>query len=181
LRIGIVGASNAGKEVIKILAPFGCEIVLADPYISPIEAENLKVKLLSLDELISTSDVVSLHAPPVESARHIINSRTAPMLKDGALFINTARGRLVDEKALIKELEKGRIFACIDVTDPEPPAADHPFRRLDNVVLTPHIAGGHTVNGRHMLGANSIKEVYNYLTRGLISYEIRREMLDTMA
>ena len=181
LRVGIVGASNVGREVIKILQPFKCEIVLSDPYISPIEAANLGIKLLGLDELLSTSDVVTLHAPPVESARHIINSRTAPMLKDGALFINTARGMLVEENSLIKELETGRIFACIDVTDPEPPAPDHPFRKLENVILTPHIAGGHTVNGRYMLGDNSVKEVFNYLTKGLLKYDINREMLDLMA
>ncbi|MCL2479865.1 MAG: hydroxyacid dehydrogenase, partial [Treponema sp.] len=181
LRVGVIGASNVGREVIKILAPFRCEIVLSDPYISPMEAANLGVKLISLDELISTSDVVTIHAPPVESARHIINARTAPMLKDGALFINTARGMSVDENALIKELQTGRIFACIDVTDPEPPAPDHPFRKLENVILTPHIAGGHTVNGRHMLGENSIREVYNFLTKGLIRYDIRKEMLDLMA
>jgi len=181
LRVGIVGASNVGKETIKILAPFKCEIVLSDPYISPIEAASLGVKLIGLEELLSTSDVISLHVPPVESGRHIINSRTAPMIKDGALFINTARGMSVDENALIKELQTGRIFACIDVTDPEPPSADHQFRKLDNVILTPHVAGGHTVNGRHMLGDNSVKEIYNFLTKGLIKYEIRKEMLSLMA
>ncbi|MCL2831949.1 MAG: hydroxyacid dehydrogenase [Treponema sp.] len=181
LRVGVIGASHVGKEVIKILLPFKCEVVLSDPYISPIEAGNLGVKLMSLDELITTSDVVTLHAPPAETARHIINSRNAPMFKDGALFINTARGMSVDENALIKELQTGRIFACIDVTDPEPPAPDHPFRKLDNVILTPHVAGGHTVNGRHMLGDNSVREVYNFLTKGLIKYDIRREMLELMA
>ena len=181
LRVGIIGASNVGKEVIKILALFGCELVLTDPYISPIEARELGINIVSLEELLSTSDVVSLHAPPVESCRHLINSHTAPMMKDGALLINTARGMLVDENALIKELEKGRIFACIDVTDPEPPAPDHPFRRLDNVILTPHVAGGHTIEGRWRLGTNSIQEIYSYLTRGLIKYEVRQEMLDPMA
>ena len=181
LQVGVAGASHAGREVIKILKPFKCEIVLSDPYISPIEAKELGVKLVSLEELISGSDVVTLHAPPVESARHLINSRTAPMFKDGALFINTARGMLVDEKALVRELETGRIFACIDVTDPEPPAPDHPFRKLENVILTPHIAGGSTFNGRQMLGDNSIREVYNYLTKGLIKYDIKEEMLDLMA
>jgi phosphoglycerate dehydrogenase-like enzyme len=119
--------------------------------------------------------------PATEECRHIINEKNAPLIKDGALFVNTARGMLVEEAALIKELQSGRIFACLDVTDPEPPAADHPFRKLGNVILTPHLAGGHTVNGRHMLGRNSIIEVYNYLTRGLLKYEIRKEMLEHMA
>lgn len=181
LQVGIIGGSSVGREVIKILKPFGCTIKLYDPYISQIEAAILGVDLIGLDELISTSDVLTLHAPPTETCRHIINERNAPLIKDGALFINTARGMLVDEAALIKELKSGRIFACIDVTDPEPPSADHPFRTLNNVVLTPHIAGGHTINGRHMLGSNSIREIYNYLTKGLLSFEIRCEMLDHMA
>jgi phosphoglycerate dehydrogenase-like enzyme len=181
LQVGIIGGSNVGREVIKILKPFNCSIKLYDPFVSPIEADMLGVQLLGLEELIKTSDVLTLHAPAVEEARHIINEKTAPLIKDGAIFVNTARGMLVDEAALIKELQTGRIFACIDVTDPEPPAVDHPFRSLPNVILTPHIAGGHTVNGRHMLGRNSIKEVYNYLKRGLLQYEVREQMLDYMA
>ena len=181
LHVGIVGASNVGREVIKILRPFGCDIALYDPYVSPIDARALGVTLMGLDELIAVCDVVSLHAPALEGCRHMINNGNAPLFKDGALFINTARGMLVDEPALIKELETGRIFACIDVTDPEPPDASHPFRKLDNVILTPHIAGGHTVNGRLILGENIINETYNYLTKGLLRYEVRREMLDLMA
>jgi len=181
LQVGVVGGSHVGREVIKILKPFGCVIKLSDPYMSPLQAADLGVELIGLNDLIATSDVITLHTPAADDCRHIINKENAPLIKAGALFINTARGMLVDEDALIKELKTGRFFACIDVTDPEPPALDHPFRRLENVILTPHIAGGHTVNGRLMLGHNSIKEVYNYLNRGLISYEVRREMLEHMA
>ena len=181
LQLGIVGGSHVGKEVVKRLKPFGCVIKMYDPYISPIEASELGVTLTGLDDLISTSDIISLHAPGVEECRHLINADNAPLMKDGALFINTARGILVDEAALIKELETGRIFACIDVTDPEPPAKDHPFRVLENVVLTPHIAGGHTVNGRKALGRATIKKVYNYLHKGMLEHEVKPEMMDHMA
>lgn len=181
LTVGVVGASMVGREVIKLIRPFGCRILLADPYVSPMEERALGVRRVELCDLLRESDVVSLHAPANEDCRHLINARTAPLIKDGALFINTARGLLVDEAALIKELTTGRIFACIDVTDPEPPAADHPFRKLPNVILTPHIAGGHTQNGRKMLGRNAILEVYNYLTRGLLANEVRPEMLKHMA
>ena len=85
------------------------------------------------------------------------------------------------EKAYWLNPKTGRFFACLDVTRPEPPARDHPLRGLPNVVMTPHIAGGHTVNGRMMLGRNAVKEVCNYLVKGLISYEVRGEMLDHMA
>ena len=82
---------------------------------------------------------------------------------------------------MVKELATGRIFACIDVTDPEPPAPDHPFRSLPNVVLTSHVAGGHAANGRKRLGANAVIQVHNCLVKGLLKYEIRPEMLEHMA
>jgi len=182
LQVGVVGASKVGQEVIKALKPFDCIINLYDPMVSPMEAEMLGVKLFpNLDDMLPLCDVITLHAPPVESCRHLINKNNAPLIKDGALFVNTARGMLVDEAALIKELETGRIFACIDVTDPEPPVEDHPFRKLENVVLTPHIAGGHTENGRKRLGRCAIMEIYNYLSRGILLREVRQEMLKGMA
>ena len=181
LQVGLIGGSHVGKEVVKILKPFGCSLKMYDPYVSLIEAAELGVTMMELNDLISTSDVISLHVPGIEECRHIINAENAPLMKDGALFINTARGINVDEDALIKELKTGRIFACIDVTNPEPPTKDHPFRVLENVVLTPHIAGGHTINGRKSLGKNAIKKVYNYLIKGLLEHEIRPEMMDYIA
>lgn len=181
MTVGIVGCSLVGKEVIKILRPFRPRLKIWDPYLSPLEAEMLNIEQVSLEELIRTSDVLTLHAPANPDCRHILNGQNIPLMKDGALLINTARGLLIDEAALVKELQTGRIFACLDVTDPEPPAPDHPFRTLPNVVMTPHTAGGHTLNGRKMLGRNAIKEVYNYLIKGLIAYEVRGEMLEHMA
>lgn len=181
LTVGLVGASLVGKETIRILKPFRCRIIVDDPYMSPLEAERLGVEKVELDTLVATSDVISLHAPANPDCRHLLNARNIPTIKDGALVINTARGLLIDEAALIPELQSGRIMACIDVTDPEPPAADHPFRTLSNVILTPHIAGGHTANGRKMLGRNVIIETFNYQCKGLLNYEVRQEMFSHMA
>ncbi|NMA08679.1 MAG: hydroxyacid dehydrogenase [Clostridiales bacterium] len=181
LNIGLVGLSLVCREVIKVFKPYDCPIYVYDPFASPIEMRELGVSYLPLDELIATSDILSLHAPANEDCRHMLNARNLPLLKDGALFINTARGMLIDEPALIRELQTGRIFACIDVTDPEPPRADHPFRTLPNVVLTSHVAGGHSANGRKKLGAAVIRRTYDYLTRGLLENEVRREMLTHMA
>ena len=181
MNVGIVGCSLVGKEVIKILRPFNCHLRVWDPYLSPLEAEMLHVEKMELDELIATSDVLTMHAPANPDCKNILNAKNIPLIKDGALLVNTARGLEIEEEALIKELKTGRFFACLDVTNPEPPAADNPLRGMDNVVLTPHIAGGHTIQGRKMLGRNAIKEVYNYLTKGLIAYEVRGEMLEHMA
>jgi len=181
LDIGLIGLSYVCREVIAILKPFDVNIKVWDPYACELEARKLGVTLTSLEDLLSTCDVVSVHAPANEDCRHILNAANLPLMRDGTLFINTARGMIVDEPALIKELETGRIFACIDVTDPEPPRADHPFRTLDNVVLTSHVAGGHTSNGRRMLGANTILQLCNYLTKGFVEYVVREEQLEHMA
>lgn len=181
LNVGLVGASLVGREVVKILKPFRCNILMSDPYLSPLEAEDMGVKRMALDEMIAASDVLSLHAPANEDCRHLLNARNLPLLKDGALLINTARGMLIDEEALIKELQTGRITACLDVTDPEPPAADSPLRTLPNVILMPHMAGGHTVNGRRMMGRNVITEIYNFLIKGKLQTEVHGDMLDHMA
>lgn len=181
LTVGLVGCSLIGKEVIRLLTPFRCRVMIADPYLSTMEARRLGVELVPLHEMIPQCDVLSLHAPANEDCRHMLNAKNIPLMKDGCLLINTARGMLIDEAALIEELKTGRISACLDVTDPEPPAADHPFRGMDNVVLLPHIAGGHTLNGRHMMGENILIEIYNYFTKGLLRFDIRQDMLEHMA
>ena len=141
--LGIVGASCVGREMVRLCKHLALEtILLSDPYVSPEEAAEMGCVKVELDELMRRSDVVSLHTPAIESCRHIINAENLALLRDGAIFINTARGMCVDEAALIAELERGRLVACLDVTDPEPPEPDSPFYRLSNCILTPHIAGG---------------------------------------
>lgn len=181
LNVGLVGASLVGKATARLLAPFRCNLLMADPYLSKLEAERMGVRLMPLDEMIPLCDVLSLHAPANPDCRHMLNAANIPTMKDGCLLVNTARGMLVDEAALVRELRTGRIAACLDVTDPEPPATDHPFRTMENVVLLPHMAGGHTVNGRRMMGQNVIIEVYNFFAKGLLQYDIREEMLPHMA
>lgn len=182
LNVGIVGASNVGKCVAEILRPFRCNLMVWDPYLCPIEAKMLDLKLVEdLDELIRASDVLTLHAPANPDCEKLLHSGNISLIRDGALLVNTARGLLVDEQALVEELKKQRFTACLDVTNPEPPSPDHPFRSLPNVILTPHVAGGHTVNCRKKMGANTVKEVYNYLTKGLLSFNIIGEQLTHMA
>ncbi|GIV67798.1 hydroxyacid dehydrogenase [Caldilinea sp.] len=139
--IGIVGASNVGRRVIELLRPFHASILLYDPYVNETEAARLGVTKVELAELARRADVISLHAPALPSTRHMIDRSLLHLMKDDAVLINTARGALIDEEALVEELAKGRFFAFLDVTDPEPPAPDSPLRRLPNVVVTPHLAG----------------------------------------
>lgn len=140
--LGIVGASHVGRHMIRLCQTLELEaILLSDPYVTDAEARELGTEKVDLDELMRRSDVVSLHTPATKECRHIINAERLAMMKDHAIFINTARGMCVDEQALLAELQQGRIWACLDVTFPEPPVTGSPFYALPNCVLTPHIAG----------------------------------------
>lgn len=139
--IGIVSASFVGRSVIGLLASYPCDVLLYDPYVSGGEAAAMGASLVELDELFGRADIVSLHAPDLPELRCLVDARRLGLLRDGAWFINTARGALVDEDALVRELAGGRISACLDVTDPEPPAPSNRLLQLPNVVVTPHIAG----------------------------------------
>jgi len=140
-RIGIVGASRIGRRVAELLRPFDFEVLIHDPYLAPGEAAALGARLAALDELMAYCDVVSLHAPVTDETRGMINRRRLALLRDGAVLINTARGVIVDQEALIDETRSGRIDAVLDVTEPDTLPADSPLYDIANVFLTPHIAG----------------------------------------
>ena len=141
-RIGIVGASLVGRAVIDLLRPFDVSVFVYDPYLDHDGADALGVNLVEdLDELCASVDVLSLHAPDIPPTRGMIGARQLANLRDGAVFINTARPALVDQDALVAELRRGRIAAILDVTEPEPLPREHPLLALPNVFVTPHIAG----------------------------------------
>ena len=139
--IGIVGASHVGRLVIDYLKPFDLRVLLYDPYVTPLAARELGATKVGLSELLSGSDVVSLHAPLLKDTQHMIGARELSLMRDHSTLINTARGRLIEQDALLAELGKGRLFAVLDTTDPEVLPPDSPFYQLPNVFLTPHIAG----------------------------------------
>lgn len=156
--LGVIGASNTGRKLMELIRPFDFSVLLADPTIGSTEAEELGARLVDLDELLTGSDIVSLHAPVLPSTIGMIGSHQLDLMRDGATFINTARGALVDHAALRRALRNGRIRAVLDVTDPEPlPEADE-LRHLPNVVLTPHVAGSQG-NENLRLGQFAIDEI----------------------
>lgn len=177
--VGIIGASNVGRHVIALLRPFEVEVLCHDPYLAIQEAADLGVALVELDDLLVRSHVVSLHAPATESTWHMLNKDRLSIMRDDAIVINTARGSLIDEQALIAELSKGRFFAFLDVTDPEPPADDSPLRRLENVVLTPHVAG--CIENCHRMGEMAVEELRRFFAGEPPIYAITRDMLDRTA
>lgn len=141
--IGIIGAGHIGRTVIKLLSGFDAEIIYYDAYRLNEELEaQLKLTYVSLEELLRRSDVISLHCPLLESTRHMINKETLAMMKPSAVLVNTSRGPLIDEAALLEALENHVIAAAgIDVYEQEPVAKDNPLLKLENLITTPHIAG----------------------------------------
>jgi len=172
--VGIIGASNVGRHVIKFLQAFAVHVLVYDPFITTEEAAALGAQKVELDELLRRSDIVSLHAPAKPETHHMLDAGRLALMKDDALLINTARGSLIDEPALINELSRGRFFAFLDVTDPEPPAADSPLRRLENVVVMPHIAGCIENCGR--MGELAVEELRRFFAGEPALYPIRPEM-----
>ncbi|MEV5438758.1 hydroxyacid dehydrogenase [Streptomyces sp. NPDC052682] len=140
-RVGVIGASRIGRRVLDLLRPFDLRPALTDPYVDEATAAALGVPLLPLDDLLRTSDIVTVHAPETPETHHLIGRRELALMPDGAVLINTARGALVDHDALAGELRTGRLTAILDVTDPEPLPADSPLYDLPNAFITPHLAG----------------------------------------
>ena len=164
-RVGLIGASRIGRLVIEWLRPTAFEVVVHDPYLSAAEADRLGVGAVGLDELVSTSDIVSVHAPDLPETHHLLDAGRIGMLKPGATLINTARAALIDHQALLARLRRGDLFAILDLIDPEPLPADSPWWDLPNVILTPHIAGSLGTE-LHRLADTALEELAR-LTNGL--------------
>ncbi|MFG1807715.1 hydroxyacid dehydrogenase [Streptomyces sp. NPDC049040] len=140
--IGVVGFSRVGRRVVELLGLMDAvNCLVADPYADAEEVAAAGATLVTLDDLLPQADVLSLHAPELKETLHLIGAEQLSLLPDHATVINTARGSLIDSAALAAECESGRLFAILDVTDPEPLPLDHPLRRLARVMITPHIAG----------------------------------------
>ncbi|MBI2504582.1 MAG: hydroxyacid dehydrogenase [Candidatus Latescibacteria bacterium] len=149
--LGMVSASTVGREVIRLLQPFDVQILVCDPFLSDWDAGRLGVQQVELDEVFRRADMVTVHAPKIPQTFHLIGAPQLRLLRDGAVFINTSRGSVLDHQALLAEARTGRILVQLDVTDPEPLPADHPLRNLSNVVITPHTSGAGQY-GYHRIG-----------------------------
>ena len=143
LVVGVIGYGNIGRRVVKLLRAFGTKVLVCDPYVQ-LDAEDLNagVELVSLGRLLESSDVVSLHPRVTSETQGMMNDDTFGQMKEGAIFINTARGPLVDYAALNRALDSGYLAAAmLDTFDIEPVPEDWPLLEQPNLTLTPHIAG----------------------------------------
>ncbi|MBN1459070.1 MAG: hydroxyacid dehydrogenase [Armatimonadetes bacterium] len=140
-RVGLVGLGRISWELVRLLQPFKCEIAAYSRHADPEVASTRGVSLMGLDELLSSCHIVFTLAAVRPDTVKMIDRKRLASLPDGAVIVNVARGALIDEDALVDELRSGRIWAGLDVTEPEPPAADSPLRALPNVLLSPHVGG----------------------------------------
>ncbi|WEK05013.1 MAG: hydroxyacid dehydrogenase [Candidatus Devosia phytovorans] len=178
--VGLVGASRIGRKVAKMLEGFDFTVLVHDPFVRQGDPVLAQAELVDLDTLMARSDVVSVHAPSLPSTMGMIGVRQFALMQDGAAFINTARGALVDEAALIAALQSGRIHAVIDVTDPEIPEAGSPLYSLPNVFLTPHVAGAVGME-RLRLGELAVDEVERFVAGQRMEFEIEPALLERLA
>ncbi|WP_460452521.1 hydroxyacid dehydrogenase [Alsobacter sp. SYSU BS001988] len=171
--VGIVGASRTGRHLIRLLSGFDINILLADPYADPAEFAGGPVSLVGLGAVAAQSDVISLHAPLTAETRGMIDAVFLTRMKAGATLINTGRGGLVDQEALVDALRAGRISAILDVTEPEPLPPESPLLKLPNVFVTPHVAGA---AGRETqrLADLAVEEVARFSKGEPLAHEVTR-------
>ncbi len=158
--LGLLGLGRAGRAVVPKALGLGLKVVGSDPLTNPEMARSLNIELVSQDQLLAQSDIVSLHLPATKETANLINRQTLQQMKPGSVLINTSRGALVDEEALAEALAQGHLLgAGLDVFQVEPPPPDHPLLQLDNVLLSPHVAG---------LDLESLTEMSNMAAQSIV-------------
>jgi len=152
--VGLFGFGNIAKFVAKRLSGFDVNIIYHNrTRLDPAIEQQFNVRYVDFDTLLAQSDILSLHAPLTEQTRHLFNAQTFNKMKRGAMLINTARGELIDEAALVDALRSGQLSSAgLDTFEGEPPRADHPLFQMDQVVATPHSAGSVYDNVPYIVG-----------------------------
>lgn len=179
-KVGLLGMGYVGRRSAKLFQGVGAEVWIYDPYVSAQAAQEMGVKKVELDELLSQCPVISVHLPITEETHHMLGARELALIQDGAVFVNTARSWVVDQEAMIEELSSGRFWAALDVFDTEPLPLDHPLRSLDNVLITPHVAGA-TRDSLYGLCSEMLAEIKRLFNGEPLKYNITKERLATMA
>lgn len=177
--VGIVSASSTARAFIDLLQPFGVHIRVYDPFLSPVAAEQLGVVSVSLEDVMQCP-IISVHAPSLPETKGLLTAELLRLIPDGAIFINSSRGAVLDEAALTAELATGRFVAALDVLQQEPPQPDHPLFGLGHVLLTPHIAGM-TVEGCLSLMEEVLQDVLRAERGETTRYEIKAQAWAVMA
>jgi D-3-phosphoglycerate dehydrogenase len=176
--LGILGLGRIGGEVARRALGFRMQVLAYDPYLTRAAAERLGVASVELDELLGRSDFITIHTPLTGDTRHLIGEAELARMKPGVRLINCARGGIIDEAALARALESGHVGgAGIDVFETEPPPADHPLLRFEQVVLTPHL-GAATDEAQSAVALAIADQVADVLVRGVVSNAVNLPAMD---
>ncbi|MCL2057367.1 MAG: hydroxyacid dehydrogenase [Oscillospiraceae bacterium] len=174
-KVGLVGLGAVSRNLIPMLAAFGCRVVVHCEYASDEELERLNTtRAQSLEELFSSCDIVSLHLARTRETYHTVGKKLLGLMPDGALLVNTARGSVVNERELAEILAAGRIHAVLDVFEEEPLPADSPLKGLENVILIPHMAGP-TADRREKVTLALIEDMKRFLAGKPLKHAIDME------
>lgn len=180
IKVGVISGGFVGRHMVKLLQNFHVDVLLYDPFLTKEQVSEIGAEKVDLNELLSQCDVISIHAPGIPQTENMLNADNLPLIKDGAVLINTARGAIINEEALINELKKNRFKACLDVTCVEPPEKENPLRNMDNVILTPHIAGTAT-NGLKRVALHVCDEIERLVNGEKMRTEVNLDNLSKLA
>ena len=180
--IGLISYGAIAKNLVRLLSVFRVKVYVYD--IKPLPAEDVArygLHQASMEQIFSECDIISVHTPLFDATHHLIGQPLLSRIREGALFINTSRGAVIDQKALEQELADGRFRAVLDVYEKEPPSSTCPLYDLPNVMMMPHM-GGPTIDLRAFITETLLREAEAYLREGApIPSEITREMSLTMS
>jgi len=170
--VGILGLGAIGKKLALRLVGFNCHIIAYDPYADSDFAREHHVQLVDQEKLITSSDFISLHLPVLDSTHGMVDDTFFHSMKDGAILINTSRGEIIDEKALIRSLQSGKLGgAGLDAFTKEPPDASNPLLSMPNVVCTPHL-GAHSDSATNAMGKMAMEECLAVLEGKIPKYQV---------
>jgi phosphoglycerate dehydrogenase-like enzyme len=179
-RIGVVGAGGVGRIFIGLARALGAEVWVYDPYLPDAVATGIGARKAELNELMGSCPIVVIHAPVTPETHHLIGAEQLALMPDNGYVVNTARSWIVDQDALLAELQSGRLRAALDVYDTEPLPLDHPFRSLPNVILTPHVAGA-TLQSRYRQGDCVVRDLTNAFAGQALAHEVTLERYAILA
>ncbi len=176
--LGVCGMGRIGSEVAKRALAFGMKVLAYDPFLTHSRAESLGVEMADLDKLCRNADYITVHMPMTDETRHMIDSAAIAKMKDGVRLFNCARGGIIDETALIEGLKSGKVAAAgLDVYESEPLAEDSELRKMDEVVLTPHL-GASTKEAQENVGVEIAQNLYDTLKGGVVRNAINMPTVD---
>ena len=178
--VGLVGSGYVAQRHIRLLKAVGARVRVADPFLTEGRAAELGVERASLEQVFGESDVIAVHVPKTPETHRMIGADLLARIKPGAILIQNSRSWVMDQDALLRELRTGRFVAALDVFDQEPQPADSPFYQLDNVVVTPHVAGATRESYAHQ-GKAMAAEVERFSRGEPLRYQILAERYDQMA